>query len=374
MTSEESIVTLINITSPPDTPLSHLTMSHSTKLLSAFGDDSDNEEKRELSPIPTTDTYKPMRGITNDRERLTTEMEALPDACNIKDLPISIDDFAMMAMKGMRRSDGSQWNEGEPLHAGGMLEAQIPLPKQQGAGLGSDRSQPVLAPGQSNLEALKPKPGEFRNYVGVSQKLQKQKVIETGARVIIATGPHEGQDGIITSCPETGSALRKKDKIEIQLSSSSVQVTQTADSIRLWTKADSQRSAAKNKFSPEVNRPVKRRKEKPLEWVIQPGMLVRVISKGDLYNQKLVVHDIVSTTAFTLIDSSHHTYDHLDETDVETVIPRQQGSSILILSGKRKGAVALLSARDKKTSEVIVRFKGSLKDHRFSFDDVCSMG
>eukprot|EP01064_Diplonema_japonicum_P016720 TRINITY_DN2473_c1_g3_i1.p1 TRINITY_DN2473_c1_g3~~TRINITY_DN2473_c1_g3_i1.p1 ORF type:complete len:363 (+),score=44.84 TRINITY_DN2473_c1_g3_i1:48-1136(+) len=346
----------------------------------AGGDDED--VKKFMAPIPMIDTYKPVQGdFENDTDRYKADMKNLPDALTNEEMNVDIGSFALAMMKGMKRRDGSQWKEGEGLGSGGggMVEAMVAVPKQKGAGLGSEASNLVernkkLSNGETHRGQLVAQGNKPRNYVGVSEKLVKRKIVEKGAKVVITAGPHEGEHAIIFTMEETGSAPRKDDKITIQLLCSGATLTIPYGAVRLYTHTDDTRKRYQD--TEEDQQAVLRKKRRPtapLTWVIQPGILVRYITKGEHYNKKYPVLDVTSPYDFTL-KTLNGVLEGVTESEVETVIPREPGAKLLVLTGKKKGQEGMLVKRQKEKEKVVVRFSGShTKTYTFTYYEVCSL-
>lgn len=65
---------------------------------------------------------------------------------------------------------------------------------------------------------------------------------------------------------------------------------------------------------------MKERKRR-IAW-IQPNLRVRIINKkSQFYNSKVLIHDIIDSSSFTVITENQQIVEHLREKDLETVIP-----------------------------------------------------
>eukprot|EP00659_Diplonema_papillatum_P015939 gene15939-24377_t len=257
-------------------------------------------------------------------------MARLPDAMTEDELTnVDTENVAMMLMRGMKRRDGTAWKPGESLHAGGMLEAQVAVPKQRGAGLGSDSADVYdQRPGQSNRASMVAAGDKPRNYVGVSEKLVKRKVVEPGALVVITAGAHEGEAAYVRSMPPSDGAPRKEDKITLELQCSGAAVSAPYGLVRLYSHADEERrryQLKKRDSELDEARDAKRAKKRPavpLTWVIKPEMLVRFVDRsyagGKHYNEKLRVFDITSATDFSLRTNEGAIIDGIDESQNPT--------------------------------------------------------
>jgi G patch domain/KOW motif-containing protein len=110
-------------------------------------------------------------------------------------------------------------------------------------------------------------------------------------------------------------------------------------------------------------------------WV-RPLLRVRFIDKrykgGKYYNTKVVIEDVATETSCTVRTEGGAILDDVHPKQMETVIPRSTGDVVMILSGRRKGQVAELIDKDKKTCLASVQMLPD-KDEvlKLDFDDVC---
>eukprot|EP01062_Namystynia_karyoxenos_P033581 TRINITY_DN24714_c0_g1_i1.p1 TRINITY_DN24714_c0_g1~~TRINITY_DN24714_c0_g1_i1.p1 ORF type:complete len:385 (+),score=131.80 TRINITY_DN24714_c0_g1_i1:77-1156(+) len=343
------------------------------------GKDSDDEEAPPPPPVPVTDAFRPTAGEMDDAERLRADLSALPEEQDPADIRVDTLAAAQAMLRGMRRRDGSAWRDGEALLHGGLKEAQVPVPRIQGAGLGCDAAAAALQlrPGQRVREVLAAREGpdgKARSYVGVSERLERARRIELREAVVLTAGPHCGAHGVVTGCP--GGVLRESDKLRVQLQQGGTEVTVRVADVRLRTEAEAAApppAPADMPASAPGGGP-----RPPLEWCKWPGLLVRFIDNtylaGRHYNVKMRVSDITSPHDFTLRTPDGHTLDGIAEAQVETVVPKQGGSRVMVVRGKRAGRAAEMTGRDKGRQEVTVRFDGALtKQHTLSFYDVCAI-
>ena len=339
-------------------------------------------------PIECKDGYTPTpesSGLSGE-ERYRKDMDMLPEANDVKKMYLDMDSWADALLKGMKRTDGSRWQEGEGLQASsGMVEAVVPVPRQRGAGLGSEASEMFEKKTRSKSAFA-----DSKTYMTVKDKLVAKKVVEPGREVVIAEGAHAGFFATVVSFPDgPASQPRKQDMITLHLKVSGAELKVPFAFLRLPTERDRllqaeakdgasrkrDRDDSKAAGSARSKRP---RKDVPLRWVIKPGMVVRVIDVeldgGAYYHKKLPVCDIESMCAFSLKTEGGKVLDGIREDQVETTVPRGVGDMLLILVGSKKGRRALLVSRDKKRQEVTVRFEGSMtKTYVYSFDDICAM-
>lgn len=61
----------------------------------------------------------------------------------------------------------------------------------------------------------------------------------------------------------------------------------------------------------------------------------------------------------------------ISENWLETVIPKVRGGRMMIVSGNRRGSIAVLEAKDKKKHKVLARIIATGEIVSMSFDEVC---
>mmetsp|Transcript_28831 Transcript_28831/g.21471 ORF Transcript_28831/g.21471 Transcript_28831/m.21471 type:complete len:192 (+) Transcript_28831:15-590(+) len=118
-------------------------------------------------------------------------------------------------------------------------------------------------------------------------------------------------------------------------------------------------------------------KVKKLKWVL-PGIVVRVTSKkveeGKLYNQKLRILDVLTENKFLAVPLENakraQEFTDLKEKHLETVLPKETDSEVLVLKGRCRGEVGKIISRDKKKQQLVVQV--GLDIETLGFDD-CAM-
>ena len=109
---------------------------------------------------------------------------------------------------------------------------------------------------------------------------------------------------------------------------------------------------------------------------MRPLLRVRYIDKhykgGKYYNTKVVVEDVAAEDSCTVRTENGRIIDDVSPKQLETLIPKNIGGVVMILSGSRKGQVAELVAKDKRSCVAAVQTLPD-KDEvlKLDFDDVC---
>ena len=115
------------------------------------------------------------------------------------------------------------------------------------------------------------------------------------------------------------------------------------------------------------------RRQRP--WV-RPLLRVRYIDKhykgGKYYNTKVVVEDVAAENSCTVRTESGSIIEGVSPKQIETLIPKNIGGVVMILSGSRRGQVGELVAKDKRSCVAAVQTLPD-KDEvlKLDFDDVC---
>ncbi|KAK9832361.1 hypothetical protein WJX74_007608 [Apatococcus lobatus] len=80
------------------------------------------------------------------------------------------------------------------------------------------------------------------------------------------------------------------------------------------------------------------------------------LGKGRLYLQKAEIIDVHAPTICSLhFPVTNETVDNVQQLQLETVIPRKEGSRVLILAGPSKGQKAWLLKRNSESGAAAVR-------------------
>ena len=304
------------------------------------GDESDdaNPRVKVVGPIIAKDTYKPAKETSglSAKARLETDLNSLPDAFNPQSMNLDLDSWVSGVMRGQERRDGTFWKEGEPLQAGGMTEAFVPIPRQPGAGLGSAASLPFDKK-VSKRSAADPMSAST-TYMKVSDKLVKRNTsLEVGCNAKVTKGAHEGMMCKVLAFPDATEYPRKDDPIPVSLLPGGSEAKVLMGHLERATDADVQSYSRAQKRKAEEGRDVetkRRRKAVPLKWVLKTGMLVRVIDRdlaaGEFYNEKLRVCDIPSPCEFALKTPSGGIVEGVREDQVWSKVGLEQGVNNLV--------------------------------------------
>lgn len=147
-------------------------------------------------------------------------------------------------------------------------------------------------------------------------------------------------------------------------------------------KNDKKSKKKKHKRSSSASSSGSRRREKKdrrkkLKWV-RTNLTVRVVSqkthKGRLYNQKVLVQDIIGPEQISVLDTQGTLYEDLREKDLETVMPKI-GEEVMVVKGKHKGTSGKLLERDKKKNKVRLMLNNTSFDIvELTQDDCCKRG
>uniref|UniRef100_A0A7E4UZ84 G-patch domain-containing protein n=1 Tax=Panagrellus redivivus TaxID=6233 RepID=A0A7E4UZ84_PANRE len=104
-------------------------------------------------------------------------------------------------------------------------------------------------------------------------------------------------------------------------------------------------------------------------WVME-NLRVRIIKKGNLYKEKMVVVEASSSDNILLRDEKRAVHE-VKESDIETVIPRGVNGKVLVVTGKYKGCVGVVYARDNDRYILWIRLVETDEEVKVDFDDAC---
>ncbi|ESO08982.1 hypothetical protein HELRODRAFT_168910 [Helobdella robusta] len=117
------------------------------------------------------------------------------------------------------------------------------------------------------------------------------------------------------------------------------------------------------------------KKTSKTHW-LRNGIVVRIISRdfkeGRYYKQKAVIEDVTTPRTCTCRTDNNIMLEDLDEDMLETVIPREEGSHVMIVKGLYKGQIAIMLGRNKKDETVFVNLlDDNSKSLTLTFNDIC---
>ena len=252
---------------------------------------------------------------------------------------------------------------------------------------------PIIRPKGLGLGASVPKSKQTNSKSDKKEEL----VLKKGAYVRIQSGKNKGQYGEVEG-HDADSA-----RVIVRIHGESVSISENA--ILLVDKAEYKKckNVINNEMYEEYNQKQKEREKewnknkRPLNnleeengedhssskkskkskstWV-RRNLRVRIIDKkSKYYKEKVIVNDVLSYDQIECVTSSGRILDDIDPYDVETVIPKDEMSVVMIVRGSEfKGKVGELLRKDAKREVVAVRLLPD-KDEvlKFGYDDVCEV-
>ncbi|KRZ78076.1 G patch domain and KOW motifs-containing protein [Trichinella papuae] len=111
---------------------------------------------------------------------------------------------------------------------------------------------------------------------------------------------------------------------------------------------------------------------RPRGWVY-PQIRVRFVdrnfAKGKFYKLKAYVDDVVAHGCCTIVFDNGEVLENIRESQIETVIPRQEQSSVMVVCGTFRGQLGRIVHRDTRNCRVLVALAENTVE--LSYDDVC---
>jgi len=111
-------------------------------------------------------------------------------------------------------------------------------------------------------------------------------------------------------------------------------------------------------------------------WV-RPELIVRVINQtvmgGRLYKEKMLVCDASSADRCSLRDAEGRVYHDMNESWLETVVPKECGAAVMLVGGQWRGRTGRLVMRDRQKGAVLVRLEEEDgQEVMATFDELCA--
>jgi len=301
------------------------------------------------------------------------DVEAKPEASKLEDYEkIPVDGFGMAMLRGMNFKP----DEG----IGGFRKAKI------------DCIEPVMRPKGLGLGATRAPTNSSENKNGESDKKEKL-VLKKGAYVQITSGTNKGKyaevDGLDEENARVIVRIKKSDCISV--SENIIQLVSKRDYEKgknVLNQADYDLHAEKQKkrekewendkkrqiFDIDENQDSKISKKSSkilkITW-IREGLKVRIIDQeSKYYKEKVLVTNVNENKIECRTDSKK--YVDIKAKYLETVIPKESGSYVMIVEGQFRGKIAEMLRKNNDKSKATVRI---LNDEELvldlSYDDIC---
>ena len=344
-----------------------------------------------------------------DLRRYQQQLQAAAEQSTLDDYASTpIEEFGAALLRGMG------WEEGKAVGRrnirGTIPQAIEFVPRPSGLGLGAN---PAPAPPKKERKHIKPgesrqaKPdmvaldanGNIKNVRGLDEKLVERNSLgaKPGKTMRIVEGRHSGLSCMVLALEphiegrsdratvrllpsETTATVRCKELAEQGSSSSkekqsSQKRTQAqSDSDFSETHRVSDHSKRKRTTpSDEEDVPASASSEKP--WLAH-HIMVKVVDKhlqgGKLYLQKAEVIEVLQPKVCTLYSrDTRKYYSNVHQSQLETVVPQDEGARVLVVQGQYKGQRARLLKRSKDAQIAVVQFLSDLSQiAKLPFDDV----
>lgn len=348
--------------------------------------------------------------------RYQQQLEAAAEEATLDDYTNTpIEEFGAALLRGMG------WEEGKAVGRrnirGTVPQAIQFVARPSGLGLGAD---PAPAPPKKEKKYIKPgesrqaKPdlvsldanGNIQNVRGLDDKLVERSSLgaKPGKTMRIVEGRHSGLSCIVLALEphidgrsdratvrllpsettatvrckelaEKGSAPNQKhDKHSGSHASHHKKRTHAqSDSDMSDTHFISDTKRKRTEPSDEDNMPVTDNSGKP--WLVG-HIMVKIVDKhlhgGKLYLKKAEIIEVMQPKVCTLYSrDTRKYYSDVHQSQLETVVPQEEGARVLVVQGQYKGQRARLLKRSKEAQLAVVQFLSDLSQvAKLPFDDV----
>ncbi|KAK7880738.1 hypothetical protein WMY93_032622 [Mugilogobius chulae] len=265
--------------------------------------------------------------------------------------------------------------------------------RPKGLGLGADRS--AIKDLEPSKHKRPPKPGEERDK-------EEELVMGPGGCVQVQSGAHKELYGKIEGLDADNARVM----VKLAIGGKTVTISQYAvklvgrkeyekygkDLSRL-SKAHKEKEREKEKdkekqkreegalqMRPNINlqeKPVKEPKRPPAapSW-LQRDLKVRFIDKtfkgGKYYNSKMRIEDVLTPTICVCRTEEGRLLDDIKQDMLETIIPKSEHDSIMVVMGEHKGQVGRILQRDKNKCKAMVQLdRYEEKVFTLDYDIIC---
>ena len=344
-----------------------------------------------------------------DLRRYQQQLQAAAEESTLDDYTSTpIEEFGAALLRGMG------WEEGKAVGRrnirGTVPQAIEFVARPSGLGLGAN---PAPAPPKKEKKHIKPgesrqaKPdmvsldanGNIKNVRNLDDKLVERNSlgVKPGKTMRIVEGRHSGLPCVVLALEphiegrsdratvrllpsETTATVRCKEMAE---QGSSINNSKTNSKKRTQPQSDSDLSethrvsehSKRKRTAPfdEDDVPASASSEKP--WLAH-HIMVKVVDKhlhdGKLYLKKAEVIEVLQPKVCTLYSrDTRKYYSNVHQSQLETVVPQEEGTRVLVVQGQYKGQRARLLKRSKDAQIAVVQFLSDLSQvAKLPFDDV----
>ncbi|CAD6198093.1 unnamed protein product [Caenorhabditis auriculariae] len=312
------------------------------------------EEEAKIALLTQSHETSDEHATENDGKVIVSS-ESKEDAPDADYSVVPIESFGLAILRGCN------WKDGEGIGKNPqVVPLRIPARRPHGLGLGATPKVTQTKNGKKGEE-------------GASLEVKKDSLVK------IVDGRSKGLYGKVEARDDDANSLF----VRLALGGKTVKVS--VYSAMAVTQKEYERDAkCINKDSYDREKEIIERREKEKDssrrhdenrlWA-RSDLVVRFIDKsykgGKLYNQKLRVVDVAGRKDVTLEDDSGRTHYNIRQSWIETVVPRNVGDPLMILSGSRKGRTAILVEKDKRKQRVYAQLPSSNEVLKLDFEDVC---
>eukprot|EP00039_Didymoeca_costata_P020234 m.340556 g.340556 ORF g.340556 m.340556 type:complete len:487 (+) comp19376_c0_seq1:162-1622(+) len=353
----------------------------------ASGEKKDGPQK--VIPILMQNRVPGYDEALDDKEKYMLDMLRRPDESTQEDYDnMPVDSFGTAMLMGMG------WKHGEAIGGcnKGLATPAVGIPRLPLLGLGATRDEDLVVNKRKPKKYIKPgesreKPKEMialdadgnrKHMRNLDEKLVEREIvsIRVGAYVFIKGGNHSGLYGKIESID----TFKDKSKVRLALGSEIVHVYN--DDLKAVPKAEFQSKSRKRiRTDDRDDKPSKKSSQdsyhkdtKAAKPWLDRHIRVRIISesykKGKYYNKKVKIVDVVTPLVCNCENDNGRLLEGVKQKYLETVIPKELGSTVLIVAGKNRHQRGKLLQKDSKKAVAVVQIMGEPDAREFSYDDI----
>lgn len=321
--------------------------------------------------IPVFMRNQPPEGFEQDDNFDVSARAENPTTEDYEKVPV--EEFGLAMLRGMG------WKEGEAV--GGKMKAVVApveaVIRPKGLGLGAEAPKPkppkvtVDKSGKQQVEDLELKRGchvsmelgEFKGFYGTVESIDDD-MIRACVRLAI--------NSLAVMVPIA--ALRVVSKDEFGKESKVI----NKSSYEEYKRKDERKPEIKRESDADLQpmKHIKAEKQSDSKSWIAKHLRVRIVDKNyrnrKYYKEKVVVKEVSSDRrSCTCRTDDKIMLEDLAEDMLETVIPRDEGATVMIVRGEHKGSLARLMKRDSDKSIASVKLRDSKETVKLHYDYVC---
>ncbi|KAM4819276.1 G-patch domain and KOW motifs-containing protein isoform 2-T2 [Thomomys bottae] len=323
--------------------------------------------------IPMIQKRCATRGEETDNE---PQAETVPTEADYEAVPVK--DYGLAMLQGMGWKPGKGIGQKFSL----VVEPKSNSVRPKGLGLGADLSKAQALASVGSRHSSRPA-GEQQK-----DKNSEPEGLVIGGAALVLSGPHRGFYGKVEGIdPDNVRAMvRLAENNHVITVSKGIKTSQQHNEtpfVKSTQNQDNpgihQEGSEKKQKHPADRQDGPATKNKKLSsrshhW-LHRDLRVRFVDKlykdGQYYNTKMIIEDVLSPDTCVCRTDSGQILEGLKENMLETLVPKEEGDSVMVVLGTQAGRLGHLLSRDRAKNRALVQLQNENEAVELHYDAIC---